>query len=80
MVAAYAVKGESFVPEKPRIWLQKRLANVGLRNHYDLSPDGKTVAALLPDESPDTQKAQNHVIFLLNFFDELRRRVSVEGR
>jgi hypothetical protein len=26
-------------------------------------------------EAPEAQKAQSHVIFLLNFFDELRRRV-----
>jgi serine/threonine-protein kinase len=80
MVAGYTVKRDSFVPEKPRIWSQKTLANVALRYHYDLSPDGEAVAALLPDESPEAQKAENHVIFLLNFFDELRRRVPVEGR
>jgi hypothetical protein len=40
---------------------------------YDPAPDGKHVVALLPADSP--QEPQTHVIFLLNFFDELRRRV-----
>jgi hypothetical protein len=31
--------------------------------------------ARMPAESLAAQKAQSHVIFLLNFFDELRRHV-----
>lgn len=32
--------------------------------------------ALMPAiAAKGTQEAQNHVVFLLNFFDELRRRV-----
>jgi serine/threonine-protein kinase len=76
MVASYAVKGDSFVPDKPRLWSEKQLADFGpLVPNYDLAPDGKRIAALMPAEAPETQKAQNHVIFLENFFDELRRRV-----
>jgi len=29
----------------------------------------------MPVEGPEDQRALNHVTFLLNFFDELRRRV-----
>ncbi len=74
MVAAYTVKGDSFVADKPRVWSEKRLASVGPAANYDLAPDGKRVAALMPAETPEGQKAQSHVIFLENFFDELRRR------
>jgi hypothetical protein len=38
------------------------------------------VIAKSQDERVEVQKAQNHVIFLLNFFDELRRRVPVERK
>jgi hypothetical protein len=38
-------------------------------------PDGKRIAALMPAGGPEDQKAQSHVVFLENFFDELRRRV-----
>ncbi|MDE3164904.1 MAG: hypothetical protein KGN36_03785 [Acidobacteriota bacterium] len=33
----------------------------------------------MPAENPGVQKAQHDVIFLLNFFDELRRRVPLTG-
>jgi hypothetical protein len=42
-------------------------------NLPDVAPDGKRVAALMPaegQEGQEEQKAQNHVIFLENFFDE----------
>jgi serine/threonine-protein kinase len=79
MVAAYLVKGDSFQPEKPRIWSEKRLANVGQAATYDVAADGKRIVAILPGVSAE-QKADHHVIFLLNFFDELRRLVPVGGK
>jgi F0F1-type ATP synthase beta subunit len=39
-------------------------------------PDGKRIAGLMPAESLEDQKAQNHLIFLQNFFDEVRRRTA----
>jgi serine/threonine protein kinase/Tol biopolymer transport system component len=74
MVASYTVRGDSFVADKPRVWSEKRIANIGLFANYDLAPNGKRVAALMEAETPEGQKAQSHVIFLENFFDELRRR------
>ena len=77
MVATYTVKGDSFVADKPRVWSEKALANVGVIPNYDLAPDGKRIAALMPAERRK-RRAQNHVTFLLNFFDELRRRTAVK--
>jgi len=74
MVTSYTVKGDTFVADKPRVWSEKRLANVGLFQNYDVSPNGNRVAALMPVDAPGEQKAQNHVVFLENFFDEVRRR------
>jgi eukaryotic-like serine/threonine-protein kinase len=76
MVAAYTVKGDSFVADKARVWSEKRIANSGpAGTNYDLAPDGKRIAALMPADAPGAQTAPNQVIFLENFFDELRRRV-----
>jgi serine/threonine-protein kinase len=75
MVATYETKADSFVADKPRAWSDTRLANVGLNGNYDLAPDGKRIAALMPGDTAQGQQARNHVIFLMNFFDELRRRV-----
>jgi hypothetical protein len=73
MAVAYTVQGDSFVPEKARVWLDKPIANIGTIGNYDVSPDGKRVAALMPMENPEQQKTQNHVTFLLNFLDHVRR-------
>jgi Tol biopolymer transport system component len=80
MVAAYAAKADSFVPDKPRVWSDKQLANFGAvgTSNYDLAPDGKRIAALVPVETAEGQKAQSHVIFLMNFFDEVRRKVPID--
>jgi serine/threonine-protein kinase len=75
MVAAYTVKGDSFVPDKPRLWAVKRLAAQDMHRTLDIAPDGKRFVVLIPAEGAEEQNAQNHVTFLLNFFDELRRRV-----
>jgi Tol biopolymer transport system component/predicted Ser/Thr protein kinase len=77
MVANYTAKGDSFAPEKPRLWSEKRLVNFGLIGtaSYDVAADGNRIAALMPVETSESQQAQNHVIFLMNFFDELRRKV-----
>jgi serine/threonine protein kinase/WD40 repeat protein len=78
MAATYAVKGDSFVADKPRLWSEKQLgmARLGKRNVH-LAPDGKRVVALMPVETAEGQKAQNHVTFLMNFSDEVRRKVPV---
>jgi hypothetical protein len=75
-VAAYTVKGDSFVADKPRLWSEKPLAQtLANGSNYDLAPDGKRLVVFMPVEGPKTQQTQNHVIFLENFFDELRRKV-----
>jgi hypothetical protein len=57
-----------------------RLPNTGFNPNYDLAPDGKRIAAVMPVDAPEEQKAQNQVIFLQNFFDEVRRRTAVGGK
>ena len=73
MVVEYAAKGDSFVAGKPRLWSGKRLANVGLIGNFDLTPDGKRLAVLMP-AGPEAQESQRHIMLLLNFFDEVRRQ------
>lgn len=72
MAASYSVSGDSFVAEKPRVWIEKLGGT-----YYDLAPDGKRVAVLTPVSAPDAPKAGHEVTILFNFFDELRRRVPV---
>lgn len=68
------MKGDTFVAEKPRVWIAKLGAAVG-NAAWDLVPDGKRVAAVTPVESAEAPKQEHEIVFLQNFFDELRRRV-----
>ena len=75
-VAAYTVRGDVFVADRPRIWSETRLANaINLGSNYNLAPDGARVVVFTPAKASGAQTAQNQVIFLQHFFDELRRRV-----
>jgi serine/threonine-protein kinase len=81
MVAAYMVRSDSFVADKPRVWSEKQLGGVvNFTRNVDLAPDGKRIAALMPSGTAEDQKAQNHVIFLENFFDEVSRRTATQPK
>jgi serine/threonine-protein kinase len=81
MAAAYAANNGSFVAGKPRVWSETRMANTGLSaSNYDVAADGTRVVALMPVQRPDVPNEQNHVVFLMNFFDELRRRAPVSPK
>jgi hypothetical protein len=73
MAAAYSVKGNSFVAEKPRVWAEKRLKDFGISPSFDVAPDGKRVVGLFDAE--DT-KPETSLRVLLNVGDELRRRTA----
>jgi serine/threonine-protein kinase len=76
MVAPFAVEGNSIRAEKPRPWLNARYATRGTSRMFDLHPDGERFA-LRPAIQTQEHAKQDHVTFIFNFFDELRRRVSV---
>jgi len=71
LMAKYAVRGDSFVAEKPQIWL------TGDFGAYDVSPDGKRIITDSSTSSAGKPETGRHVTFLLNFFDEVRRKVPV---
>jgi Tol biopolymer transport system component len=76
MVAEYTTKGDSFVAGKARVWSEKEIGDTAmLGSSFDVAPDGKRIAVLMPVERPEAQRTQNRVIFLENFSDELRRKV-----
>ena len=73
MVASYTTNGEAFVASKPRLWAAKR----DLGAYFDVAPDGKRFAVVQAERS---EQSTQHVMLLLNFFDELRRRAPVGGK
>ncbi|HEY2844309.1 MAG TPA: protein kinase [Bryobacteraceae bacterium] len=67
MAMDYSLAGDSFSPGHPRLW-SDALPSL---QAFDLMPDGKRIVGI-----PSVlQKEPTHAIFLLNFSDELRRKV-----
>ena len=75
MTAAYSANGDSFAAQKPRPWSNKELVDTVGHWNLDLAPDGKRFVIAARADSADASKGSVHVTFLLNFFDEVRRRV-----
>jgi hypothetical protein len=45
------------------------------RTSWDLAPEGKRVAVVIPEGSAQAPQQEHEIVMLLNFADELRRRV-----
>ena len=76
MVTAYEVKGGLFLPQKARVWSEARLAErLNASRNFSMSADGTRAAVLMPAEAAQPAPG-NHVVFVLNFFDDLRRRMN----
>jgi serine/threonine-protein kinase len=80
MVANYTIQGGKFAVHSPRPWLETTLADTGVLSNFDLAPDGRRFVVLMPSIRPEDQQTVNHATFVLNFFDEVRRRVASAGR
>jgi serine/threonine-protein kinase len=78
MVIRYSARGDSITASKPQVWSETRLVEAPIRV-YDLAPVGKRFATILYADGTD-QKPFTHLTVLLNFFDELKRRVPAGGR
>jgi Tol biopolymer transport system component len=76
MVVPYKVSGEALVPEKPRVWADQQISDI-LRPspNFDIAPDGKRFIVLLHPNLIDEQRNSPKLTILLNFTDELRRRL-----
>ncbi len=74
-VAAYTVKGDAFVPEKPRAWSETPVG-VDFFPGYDVAPDGKRVLVLIAAENA---KLETHLRVLINVDSELRRRAPMQS-
>jgi len=81
-VADYTVEGNSFRPGKTRPWADKLIVNTNLvgGNTFDITPDGKRLVVLSNPERTNEAQGNLHVTVLVNFFDELRRRVPPDGK
>jgi serine/threonine-protein kinase len=72
MVAPFTADGDSFHAEKPRLWAEGRYQMRGGNRMFDLHPDGERFALATASQTPIGAKLDK-VVFIFNFFDELRR-------
>jgi serine/threonine-protein kinase len=77
MVAPYRVVGAEFRRDPPRRWSSTRFAVRGQRTSFDLHPDGNRFALAVAPEAREFVR-RDELIFVFNFFDELRRLVPVK--
>ena len=78
MIVPFADEGDVFRAEKPRIWPEGRYESRGPWRTFDLHPDGERLG-LRPAAQTQSGGKQDHVTFIFNFFDELRR-IAPTGR
>jgi serine/threonine protein kinase len=73
----YTAQADSFAADKPRLWSNTQILDPSGGGPWDLdlAPDGKRFAVFPRPESTGEQRGSIHVTVLLNFFDEVRRRV-----
>jgi serine/threonine-protein kinase len=74
MGVKYTSQGDTFSPGIPYVWSPTQVRRMGIQQNFDLSADGKRVV-MFPRPAAEQSQGSVHVTFLLNFFDELRRRV-----
>ncbi len=78
MAASYTVVGDSFRAEAPKLWTERRIL-LGpvptFRRMMDLHPDGERVAGAVATEG-QAEDRPDKLVFIFNFFDELRRIAS----
>jgi hypothetical protein len=74
MVIDYTVKGDVFVPGVPRRFSDAQINPVAGRPSFDIAPDGKRILAF-PVNEQEPQAGNLRSSFLLNFFDEVKRRL-----
>jgi len=79
MVSHYSYHGDAFVAGKPSLWCDFQTLPPPQppfdSNIIDVGPDGKRFAVLVP-ATPESQKPPTQVSVLLNFSDELQRKIN----
>jgi hypothetical protein len=78
MVVDYTADGDAFGPGKARLWSDTQIFYPGAVN-LTLHPDGKRFAVFPMPEATAGTNGPVRLTFLLNFFDELRRRIPAKS-
>ena len=72
IVVPYTVDAESFRPKSRGLSPMPGSLSIGGFCMYDAHPDGKRFATLKPEDA-QADSRRDRLVFISNFFDELRR-------
>jgi hypothetical protein len=71
-VVEYRGDGDNFTVGKPRPWSDQTIVQPPGARDFDIHPDGEHVAARFQPMTQTPEK-RDHIVFVSNFFDQLRR-------
>ncbi len=77
MVTTFTAAGDTFIASRPQRWSSARLFNTGFVQNFDPAPDARRFAVLMSAEGEAASQPRHRIV--LNFFDELRRRVPLNS-
>ncbi|MEE8257501.1 MAG: protein kinase, partial [Acidobacteriota bacterium] len=81
MVVSYSAEGDAFRAGTPRLLFEGEFAQWGPYNlPYDVTADGKRFVMLQRVGASEGEADRTHLTFILNWFDEVRRRVASAGQ
>jgi serine/threonine-protein kinase len=80
MVVTYSAKEGNFDASKPQPFTDRKVGNTGITPDFDLAPDSIRFAVLVPPDAAELEAARSHITLVLNFFDEVRRRLTTSRR
>jgi hypothetical protein len=75
-VVDYTTSGETFSAGMPRDWSPTATYLTGVFQNYDMFPDGKHAVVVALDDSYKGGAVGKHATVLLNFFDDVTRRLA----
>jgi Tol biopolymer transport system component len=78
MAASYTINGSLFQADAPQPWTNRQLMPAGNYWNFDVAPDGQQIAAFVSLDSARDHKNATEVMLVLNFLDEVRRRIPVK--
>ncbi len=72
---SYKAEGPVFSAGRPEVWSPSPISSTSMYWNFDLAPDGKRIVTSPEAVKAGDERGSVHVTVLLNFFDELKRRL-----
>ena len=74
-VLNYRIQADSVLPEPFRVWSPTPPLYLDLFPNFDASPDGKRMVIAPHPDKRDEREAVSRLTVLMNFFDEIQRKI-----